>query len=432
MKFPEVLTVEPIGHAQGEVRLPGSKSMSNRALLLAALGRGQTRLHGLLDADDTRVMIAALRALGVAIHAGTDAMIVTGCDGRFPARAADLFLGNAGTAMRPLTAALAFAGGTYRLDGVARMRERPIGDLVDALNSLGARIRYEAQRGFPPLAIEPVDRLAGDHVDIKGEVSSQFVSGLLMAAPLIAPAAGLRVRVPGALISQPYVAMTLAMMAQFGVVVRREAQEFVVPRASYAAPGEYSIEGDASGASYFLALGAMAGGPVRVRGVGRHSVQGDVAFGRLLATMGAQIESGDDWIEARAGGPLRGIDYDCTQIPDAAMTAAIVALFASGPTTLRGIGSWRVKETDRIAAMATELRKVGAVVEEGTDWLQVSPPAALREATIDTYDDHRMAMCFALAAAGGVPIHIRDPSCVAKTFPDFFVHLAALVKPRPA
>jgi 3-phosphoshikimate 1-carboxyvinyltransferase len=429
-RWPDVLTIAPIARAQGEIRLPGSKSISNRALLLAALSRGDTELNGLLDADDTRVMIDALRALGVNVDRDAQATRVAGCAGTFPVKRADLFLGNAGTAMRPLTAALAFAGGAYRLDGVPRMRERPIGDLVDALNALGAHIAYEGEAGYPPLLIAPADQLITDRVQIKGDVSSQFISGLLMAAPLIAPADGLQIRVPGTLISQPYVALTVAMMAQFGVAVRRDGTAFIVPRAHYVAPGPYAVEGDASGASYFLALGAVAGGAVRVRGVGRDSIQGDVAFAGLLRQMGAEIDFGSDYIEARAGRIVSAIDYDCTEIPDAAMTAAIVALFARGRTVLRGIGSWRVKETDRIAAMATELRKLGARVEQGADWIAIEPPATVREATIDTYDDHRIAMCFSLAAAAGVPVHIRDPRCVAKTFPDYFDRLDRLIQ-RP-
>jgi 3-phosphoshikimate 1-carboxyvinyltransferase len=427
--WPAVLTVAPIAHAQGEVRLPGSKSISNRALLLAALSRGETALDGLLDADDTRVMIDALGTLGVKIDRTTDVTRVTGVAGTFPVKHAELFLGNAGTAMRPLTAALAFAGGTYRLDGVARMRERPIGDLIEALNALGARIAFEGAIGFPPIVVSPADSLTTDHVDIRGDVSSQFVSGLLMAAPLIAPPAGLRIHVAGTLISQPYVAMTVAMMMQFGIEVQREGAIFLVPKGQYTAPGHYRVEGDASGASYFLALGTIAGGPVRVRGVGRDSIQGDIAFADLLQQMGAQIDWGEDFIEARTGPALHGIDFDCTEIPDAAMTAAVVALFARGTTVLRGIGSWRVKETDRIHAMATELRKLGARLEEGADWIAIEAPSTIGEATIDTYDDHRIAMCFSLAAAAGVSIHIRDPRCVAKTFPDYFVRLGQLVRP---
>jgi 3-phosphoshikimate 1-carboxyvinyltransferase len=427
-RWPDELTVAPIARAQGVVRLPGSKSISNRALLLAAMADGPTVLTRLLDADDTRVMIDALRALGVAIERDGETARVDGCGGRFPARRADLFLGNAGTATRSLTAALAFADGMYRIDGVARMRERPIGDLVTALNALGARIGYEGDEGYPPLRIAPAQRLLRDEVAIRGDVSSQFLTGLLMAAPLVAPPAGLRVQVAGDLISQPYVAMTVAMMKRFGVEVTRSGGSFVVPRAGYRSPGTLAVEGDASSASYFLALGLLGGGPVRVEGVGRDSLQGDVAFADLLQAMGARIGRGADWIEAAAGDGLRAVDWDCTAIPDAAMTAAVVAMFAPGRTTLRGIGSWRVKETDRIAAMATELRKLGAAVEEGADRISVSGPTALREATIDTYDDHRIAMCFALAAAGGVPVHLRDPRCVSKTFPRFFAELASLTR----
>ena len=426
--WPDVLTVQPISRARGVVRLPGSKSISNRALLLAALADGTTLLTRLLDADDTRVMLEALRALGVAIDRDGDSARVSGCGGRFPARSADLFLGNAGTATRSLTAALAFADGRYRIDGVARMRERPIGDLVSALNALGARIEYEGAAGFPPLRIEPARRLLRDDVAIRGDVSSQFLTGLLMAAPLVAPAAGLRVKVAGDLISQPYVEMTVAMMKRFGVAVNRSGDTFVVPAAGYRSPGRVAVEGDASSASYFLALGLLAGGPVRVEGVGCDSLQGDVGFADLLRAMGGRIDRGADWIEAAAGDGLRAVDWDCTPIPDAAMTAAVVAMFAPGRSTLRGIGSWRVKETDRIAAMACELRKLGATVEEGADRLSVSGPTVLREATIDTYDDHRIAMCFALAATGGVPVHIRDPRCVGKTFPGFFAELAQLTR----
>jgi 3-phosphoshikimate 1-carboxyvinyltransferase len=422
-----VLTVEPIAHAGGQVRLPGSKSISNRALLLAALSAQPTELAGLLDADDTRVMIEALRSLGVAVQSGRDYTVVRGCGGRFPQRQADLFLGNAGTAMRPLAAVLAFAGGPYRLDGVARMRERPIGDLVEALNALGARIRFEGQAGFPPLLIEPAGAVATDRVAIRGSVSSQFVSSLLMAAPLLAPPAGLQIEVEGEMISEPYVRMTLALMSRFGVPVDRQASQFRVMPTPYRSPGRLAVEGDASSASYFLALGALAGGPVRVSGAGSDSIQGDVAFARLLRDMGARVDLGPDWIEARSG-PLEAVTADCTAIPDAAMTAAIVALFARGTTRLNGIGSWRVKETDRIAAVGTELRKLGAVVHSGEDWISIEAPGRLREAWIDTYDDHRIAMCFALAAAGGVPVHVRDPGCVAKTFPNYFTELERLCR----
>ncbi len=431
-RWPQALTIEPFSRAQGEVRLPGSKSISNRALLLAALASGTTELQRLLEADDTRVMIAALRALGVAIHLDDESATIVGCNGSFPARDGELHLGNSGTSMRSLTAALAFAGGRYRLDGVARMRERPIGELVDALNALGARISYVGKHGYPPLQIEPAALAVRDSVEIKGDVSSQFVSGLLMAAPLVAPPTGLCVQVPGTLISQPYVALTLALMQRFGVEVERAGQQFVAPRAGYRSPGTYAIEGDASSASYFLALGAVAGGPVRTVGAGSASVQGDVAFANLLERMGAKVQWGRDWIEVRAGSTLRAVDADVSAIPDAAMTAAVAALFAQGRTVLRGIGPWRLKETDRIAAMATELGKLGADVDSGPDWLSIHAPAALGEATIDTYDDHRIAMCFSLAAAGGAPVHIRDPQCVEKTFPGYFDELARLTRPQAA
>jgi len=413
--------------------MPGSKSISNRALLLSALAEGSTLLIDLLDADDTRVMRDAMTALGVTLAAIDDGLRVDGCAGRFPVREARLFLGNAGTAFRSLTAALAFADGRYEMDGVARMRERPIGDLVDALNELGARIRHLDRAGFPPLLIEPARSLSAARVAVRSDVSSQFLSGLMMAAPMVAPPGGLRIAVQGTLISQPYVKMTIALMQRFGVAVREEGGEFVVPAGVYRSPGRFVVEGDASGASYFLALGAIGGGPVRVEGVGRDSVQGDVRFADALAAMGARIEIGENHISAAAPavGRLRGIDADFNHIPDAAMTIAVAALFAEGPSTLRNIGSWRVKETDRIAAMATELRKLGAEVEEGADWLRVTPPGTWREASIDTYDDHRIAMCFSLAAVAGLPVHIRDPKCVAKTFPDYFDRLAALTAGAP-
>jgi len=423
-------TVAPIAHAYGQVRLPGSKSISNRALLLAALAQDRTEIAGLLDAEDTRVMIAALQALGVEIQTQGRYLLVSGSGGRFPKREADLFLGNAGTAMRPLAAALAFSGGRYRLDGLPRMRERPIGDLVDALNDLGARVSCETRPGFPPLRIEPAEPGDRDRVAIRGAVSSQFLSGLLMAAPAMAPAGGLRIDVAGELISEPYVKMTMAMMQAFGVTVSRDGDGFRVPAAIYRSPGRFEVEGDASSASYFLALGAICGGPVRVEGVGAASVQGDVAFATLLKDMGAGMRLGERWIEARSG-ILEAIDVDCTEIPDAAMTAAIVALFARGTTRLRGIGSWRVKETDRIAAMHAELSKLGAIVRTGEDWIEIDGPCRLREVLIDTYDDHRMAMCFSLAAAGGVPVRIRDPQCVDKTFPRFFEELERLCRPTP-
>jgi 3-phosphoshikimate 1-carboxyvinyltransferase len=423
----EFLDLPPIARAAGTVHLPGSKSISNRTLLLAALARGTTEITGLLDADDVDRMLEALRALGVHVErrGATREFSVQGVAGAFPVKRAALFLGNAGTAFRPLTAALALAGGEYELSGAPRMHERPIGDLVDTLRSLGADIHYTGSEGYPPLAIRPGTLRAGGKVAIRGDVSSQFLSALLMALPLVG---GARIEVIGELISQPYVEITLNLMQRFGVLVTRSGWDrFEVPAgAAYASPGAIAIEGDASSASYFLAAGAIGGGPVRVEGVGRASIQGDVRFADTLAAMGARITRGDDWIEARGGGRLKGIELDCSTIPDAAMTAAVTALFADGATTLRNVGSWRVKETDRIGAMATELSKLGASVDAGKDWLRVTPPPALRAATIDTYDDHRMAMCFSLVALGGVAVRINDPQCVRKTFPDYFAEFARL------
>ena len=426
----EFLDLPPMARVAGVVRLPGSKSISNRTLLLAALAHGSTKVTGLLDADDVDRMLDALRLLGVRIdHAdATRDFQVHGVAGSFPVKRAALFLGNAGTAFRPLTAALALCAGEYELSGAPRMHERPIGDLVDALRALGAEIRYCGNSGYPPLAIGAGKVHSRSSVGVRGDVSSQFLSALLMALPLAG--GGTRIDVIGELISQPYVAITLNLMQRFGVdVTRSDWLRFDVPAAAtYRSPGTIAVEGDASSASYFLAAGAIGGGPVRVEGVGRASIQGDVAFADTLAAMGATITRGDNWIEAAAGTPLRGIDLDCTMIPDAAMTAAVVALFASGTTTLRHIGSWRVKETDRIAAMATELRKLGAAVDEGPDWLHIAPPSTLRAATIDTYDDHRMAMCFSLASLGGIAVRINDPQCVRKTYPGYFGALATLAQ----
>ncbi len=422
------LDLTPVRHMRGSVRLPGSKSISNRILLLAALASGDTRIQGLLDADDVDRMLEALVTLGILIErvAEPGAIVVHGASGAFPVKRASLFLGNAGTAFRPLTAALALSGGEYELTGVQRMHERPIGDLVDALLTIGADIRYARQQGYPPLCIGVGAVRAAGSIAIRGDVSSQFVSALLMALPLAS--SGAAVDVTGELISKPYVEITLELMRRFGVDVERdEWKRFTVPgRVHYSSPGTVVVEGDASSASYFLAAGAVAGGPVRVIGVGTRSIQGDVRFADVLAQMGAVVDRGDDWIEVRQRGQLKGIDADFNMIPDAAMTAAVVALFADGPTTLRNIASWRVKETDRIAAMATELSKLGALVEQGPDWLRIVPPHTLHAATIDTYDDHRMAMCFSLAALGGVTVRINDPQCVNKTFPGYFEAFARL------
>jgi 3-phosphoshikimate 1-carboxyvinyltransferase len=428
------LSLPPAQHAEGAIALPGSKSISNRALLLAALAQGRTHLVDVLDADDTRVMIAALRALGVGVteNAAAREIAVDGNGGHFTTTSTDLFLGNAGTAFRPLTAVLAMGDGHHVLDGVARMRERPIGDLVDALRALGASIDYRGAEGYPPLALGPLAARDVDRVSVRGDVSSQFLSALLMALPLHPSHAhrALSVHVTTPLVSRPYVEITTRLMRRFGVDVGTpDASAFVVPAGDgYVAPQRLDVEGDASSASYFLAAGVLGGGPVRVQGVGRASIQGDVAFADVLAGLGADIRFEDHAIEARRGRPLAGATIDCTAIPDAAMTLAMTALHATGPTTLTRIGSWRVKETDRIAAMATELAKLGATVEQGDDWLRVAPPVAWRTATIDTYDDHRMAMCFSLAAFGGAGVTINDPACVDKTFPGYFGAFLGLIR----
>jgi 3-phosphoshikimate 1-carboxyvinyltransferase len=430
----ESLKLPPLRSAAGGVRLPGSKSISNRMLLLAALAQGTTEIRDLLDSDDTRVMLAALQKVGVGITAlGGNAWRVEGCDGVFPVKDADLFMGNAGTAIRPLTAALALSGGDYRLSGVPRMHERPIGDLVDGLLQIGADLRYTGNPGFPPLAIYPAKVALAAPVRLRGDVSSQFLTALLMALPLTGAEAVIEMTTE--LISKPYIEITLNLMARFGVEVKRDGwQRFTIPAGQrYRSPGLLHVEGDASAASYFLAAGAIGGGPVRVEGIGLDSIQGDVRFADALKAMGAHIAWGEQHIEARApgSGRLKAFDLDLNHIPDAAMTLAVAALFADGRCVLRNIASWRVKETDRIAAMATELRKFGATVEEGPDFLVVTPsPFPLHPSrAIDTYDDHRMAMCFSLVALAGVPVTINDPQCVNKTFPEYFDALAGLTAP---
>jgi 3-phosphoshikimate 1-carboxyvinyltransferase len=435
--------------------LPGSKSLSNRYLLLAALCSGVTELHGLLESDDTAVMLDSLEHLGVRLERPVPEVLkVWGVAGAFPRLSAELFVGNSGLTIRTLVPAVAAslsastdpqaANGTVILSGVPRMHERPIADLVDGLLALGAKIEYLGAPGYPPLRLSH-SVLRADPVRIRGDTSSQFLTGLLQAAPLVlgsgpgATSQSLVIEIEGDLISQPYVGITLALMARFGVQVERAgwARFEVRGGQSYRSPGPITVEGDASSASYFLAAGAIGGGPVRVCGVGRASVQGDVAFAHALEKMGAQIAWGPDWIEAQApanGRHLHGIELDCVEIPDAAMTLAACALHAEGTTLLRGIGSWRVKETDRIAAMATELRKLGARVDEGPDWLRIDPPTALAAASVATYDDHRMAMCLSLASLSsglraGVAVTVMEPSCVAKTFPDFFDRLAAITQP---
>jgi 3-phosphoshikimate 1-carboxyvinyltransferase len=438
------LDLPPLSGAAGTVRLPGSKSISNRVLLLAALASGTTTVHDLLDSDDTRVMLDALRALGCDIAPNAGTLRITGLGGKLKPgeNMLPLFLGNAGTAMRPLTAALSLLGGEFELSGVPRMHERPIGDLVDALTQLGCRIDYLGNPGYPPLRIHPVPHgeLALDApIRVRGDVSSQFLTALLLALPLAATN-DIVIEVVGELISKPYIEITLNLLARFGIEVRRDAWErFTIPAGSrYVSPGDIHVEADASSASYFIALGAIAKGVagntgIRIEGVGADSIQGDIRFVDAARQMGADIDSGPNWLQVRRGAwPLKAIDLDANHIPDAAMTLAVMALYADGPTTLRNIASWRVKETDRIDAMAKELHKLGATVEAGPDFIRVHPlaQAGWRAASIHTYDDHRVAMCFSLAAfnPAGVPVRILDPHCVAKTFPDYFETLFSVAE----
>ena len=429
------LDLPPLMGASGAVTLPGSKSISNRVLLLSALCQGKTVVHDLLDSDDTRVMLEALRQLGCGVDVQGTTVTINGLGGKRGSQAAiDFFMGNAGTAMRPLTAALAVMGGDFTLKGVPRMHERPIGDLVDALRELGCQIDYLGNAGFPPLRIgQPALKLDAP-IRVRGDVSSQFLTALLMALPLAAQDRAITIEVVGELISKPYIEITLNLLARYGIAVERQGWErFVISAGScYQSPGTIHVEADASSASYFIALGAIAqGSGIRVRGVGADSIQGDIRFMDAAAQMGAKITSGPNWLTIERGAwPLKGIDLDCNHIPDAAMTLAVMALYADGPTTLRNIASWRVKETDRIVAMATESRKLGAIVEEGPDWIRIHPVPAghWQRASIHTYDDHRVAMCFSLAAfnADLVPVRIEDPKCVAKTFPDYFEALFGL------
>ena len=433
------LDIPHLAAASGSLVLPGSKSISNRVLLLSALCQGSTRLHDLLDSDDTRVMLTALRQLGCGVRQVGNQVDIDGLGGRLACQQAELFMGNAGTAIRPLTAALAVLGGDFELRGVPRMHERPIGDLVEALRQLGCQIDYLGQPGYPPLRIGQPKLQLDTPIQVRGDVSSQFLTALLMALPLVA---GRRIviEVVGELISRPYVEITLNLLARFGVEVQRQGwQRFVIPAGSrLRSPGSLHVEADASSASYFIALGAIAAGReeprgIHISGLGADSIQGDIRFTEAARLMGARVQSGPNYLaiergEPGQGWPLKAIDLDCNHIPDAAMTLAIMALYASGTTTLRNIASWRVKETDRLTAMATELRKLGATVEEGSDFLRITAPATAadwRAASIHTYDDHRMAMCFALAAfnPAGLPVRIEDPKCVAKTFPNYFEQL---------
>lgn len=444
----DFLDVPALDAAGGSVRLPGSKSISNRVLLLAALSEGTTTVHDVLASDDTRVMLDALRALGCVVEQEGAQARITGLGGRTPTSPAALFLGNAGTAMRPLTAALALLGGEYELSGIPRMHERPIGDLVDALRQLGCQIDYLGTLGYPPLRIAqaagvPALSLAAP-IRVRGDVSSQFLTALLMALPLAATQHDVVIEVVGELISRPYIHITLQLLARFGIhVVHEQWQRFTIPAGSrYQSPGSIHVEADASSASYFIALGAIAASAsgtngIKILGVGLDSIQGDIRFTEAASAMGARITGGANWLHIERGAwPLKAIDLDCNHIPDAAMTLAVMALYAQGSTVLRNIASWRVKETDRIAAMATELRKLGAVVEEGADFIRITPPAdaaSWRAASIHTYDDHRVAMCFSLAAfnPAQLPVRIEDPQCVAKTYPDYFEALFSVAHPVP-
>lgn len=431
------LDLPALDAAAGEVLLPGSKSISNRVLLLSALSLGTTTVYDLLASDDTRVMLDGLRQIGCEVEESGSTVRITGLGGRKPVSPCSLFMGNAGTAMRPLTAALALLGGEFELSGVPRMHERPIGDLVDALRQLGCHIDYLGNPGYPPLRIahsNGVPALALNHpIQVRGDVSSQFLTALLMALPLVATQTAVHIEVVGELISKPYIAITLQLLARFGIQVHHDNwQRFTIPAGSqYQSPGSIYVEADASSASYFIALGAIASSAeasnsIKIQGVGLDSIQGDIRFVEAAQAMGAKVTGGPNWLEVQRGAwPLKAIDLDCNHIPDAAMTLAVMALYATGTTTLRNIASWRVKETDRIAAMANELRKLGATVQEGADYILITPPASTehwKAASIHTYDDHRVAMCFSLATfnPAQLPVRIEDPKCVAKTFPDYF------------
>ena len=421
------LTLKPISKIDGQINLPGSKSLSNRALLVAALAEGTTKITNLLESDDTRHMLNALKQLGINYTLSEDKTECTVEGNAGPIYCVDhqeLFLGNAGTAMRPLCAALCLGSGSYLLTGEPRMKERPIGHLVDALREAGAKISYQENEGYPPLLIE-ADGLNGGDVKIDGAISSQFLTALLLAAPMAKE--DMTITIIGELVSKPYIDITLHIMKEFGIdVVNDNYKTFSIKgRQTYKAVETFMVEGDASSASYFLAAAAIKGGTVKVTGIGKKSVQGDIQFVDVLEKMGAVVEWGDDFVSVSRG-ELHAIDMDFNHIPDAAMTIATTALFVEGTTTLRNIYNWRVKETDRLYAMATELRKVGAEVEEGEDYLKITPPKVLKHAAIDTYDDHRMAMCFSLLALDPVSVTINEPECTAKTFPTYFKVLESI------
>ncbi len=423
------LILEPIQQISGTVSLPGSKSLSNRILLLACLAQGQTEVRNLLDSEDIRVMVAAMETLGVPFTEDRDAhtLTVEGQGGPFAAQGAELMLGNAGTAMRPLTAALTLGTGTFVLDGIPRMRERPIQDLVEALAQLGATIQCPLGNGCPPVEIQ-ASGLPGGKALVKGSISSQYLTALLMAAPYAQ--GNVELEITDTLVSQPYVDMTLRLMERFGVQVENDQFRYFRIRSgqTYQSPGVAFVEGDASSASYFLAGAAITGGTVTVEGCGTDSLQGDARFAEVLELMGASVQWQPNAVTVSGTGSLKGVDVDMNRMPDAAMTLAVAALFASGETTIRNIYNWRVKETERVQAVSTELRKLGATVEEGYDFIVINPPPRVLHASIDTYDDHRMAMAFSLAACGPAPIEIRDPGCTRKTFPDYFDVLGRLIQ----
>jgi len=425
----EHLYLPPINKVDGTVNVPGSKSLSNRALLLAALASGETHLTNLLDSEDIHHMLNALTKLNVSYRLSEckTQCWVTGNAGVFNvSKPITLFLGNAGTAMRPLCAALACSHGEFELTGEPRMEERPIGALVDALRQAGADIEYLKNVNYPPLLIKG-HALKGGSVTVDGSVSSQFLTALLMSAPLFEQ--DTTIVISGDLVSKPYIDITLHTMSQFGMDVENQNyQQFKIKgQQQYQSPGHFMVEGDASSASYFLAAGAIKGGTVRVTGVGKNSIQGDIRFAEVLEQMGAKVNWQDAFIEVTSA-PLKAVDLDMNHIPDAAMTIATTALFASGTTSIRNIYNWRVKETDRLAAMSCELRKVGAIVEEGEDFISITPPKQLLHAKIDTYNDHRVAMCFSLVALSDTAVTINDPSCTAKTFPDYFERFATICK----
>lgn len=421
--------LKAVQSVSGQVTLPGSKSITNRILLLSAIADGTTTIIGPLVSDDTLHMIDALKKLQVDLTQKDNGdILIHGTRGNFKNKSAEIFLGNAGTAFRPLTAALSFSKGQYTLSGLPRMHERPIKDLVDALLQLNADITYLGQEGYPPLKISPSEIMINGPIKIRGDISSQFLTSLLMAMPLTKKE--VVIEIVGDLISKPYIDITLNLMARFGIHVKKiDWKHFVIPgSSSYVSPGEIFVEGDASSASYFLAAGALAG-DIEVKGIGRNSIQGDVKFAEALVLMGADINILEASIQVTKVAALQAINLDCNHIPDAAMTLAVLALFAKGTTKLLNIGSWRVKETDRIKAMATELRKLGAAVTEGNDFIEITPPLKVKEhVEIDTYDDHRMAMCFSLVSLRNIPITINDPACVNKTFPTYFEVLESIVK----